>query len=129
MLHLALLIHDLGKGYEEDHSEVGLRIAAQTAVRFEMNSDEAETLKFLVHKHLLMSHLAFRRDTSQPQLVSRFAEEVGTPERLQLLALVSCADLAAVGPGLFWPPDTSTISVRTTSSPGSSARRTRKSGT
>lgn len=101
MLHLALLIHDLGKGYEEDHSEVGLRIAAQTAVRFEMNSEEAETLKFLVHKHLLMSHLAFRRDTSQPQLVARFAEEVGTPERLQLLALVSCADLAAVGPGVL----------------------------
>ena len=54
-----------------------------------------------MHKHLLMSHLAFRRDTSQPQLVARFAEEVGTPERLQLLALVSCADLAAVGPGVL----------------------------
>ena len=34
-------------------------------------------------------------------LVARFAEEVGTPERLQLLALVSCADLAAVGPGVL----------------------------
>ena len=54
-----------------------------------------------MHKHLLMSHLAFRRDTSQPQLVARFAEEVGTPERLELLALVTCADLAAVGPGVL----------------------------
>ena len=30
-LHLALLIHDLGKGFVEDHSEVGLRIAEHTA--------------------------------------------------------------------------------------------------
>jgi [protein-PII] uridylyltransferase len=48
-----------------------------------------------------MSHLAFRRDTSQAQLVAKFAQEVGTPERLELLALVSCADLAAVGPGVL----------------------------
>ena len=29
MLHLAMLIHDLGKGYEEDHSDVGRRIALE----------------------------------------------------------------------------------------------------
>ncbi len=101
ILHLALLIHDLGKGFEEDHSEVGRRIAQQTAARLELSPENAETLEFLVHKHLLMSHLAFRRDTTQQQLVARFAEEVGTPIRLQLLALVSCADLAAVGPGVL----------------------------
>ena len=65
MLHLALLIHDLGKGYEEDHCEVGRRIAQRTAERFELSVEDSETLEFLVHKHLVMSHLAFRRDTSQ----------------------------------------------------------------
>src|SRR6185369_15635334 len=30
-LHLALLLHDLGKGYAEDHSDVGLRIAENAA--------------------------------------------------------------------------------------------------
>jgi [protein-PII] uridylyltransferase len=101
MLHLVMLLHDLGKGYEEDHSEVGRRIARSNAERLGLPQDEAELLEFLVHKHLLMAHLAFRRDTSQPQLVAKFAQDIGTPDRLELLALVSCADLAAVGPGVL----------------------------
>ena len=48
-----------------------------------------------------MSHLGLKYDTSQPQLVNRFAEEVGTQERLDLLYLVTCADLAAVGPDVL----------------------------
>ena len=100
-LHLAMLIHDLGKGRVEDHSEVGLRIAAHTAERLHLPAREAETLKFLVHKHLLMSHLAFRRDTSDDQLIVRFAVDVGSPEVLQMLLLLTTADLAAVGPGVF----------------------------
>jgi [protein-PII] uridylyltransferase len=101
MLHLALLLHDLGKGYEEDHSEVGRRIAQRMAERLRLTPHDAGLLEFLIHKHLVMSHLAFRRDTSQPELVARFAEEVETVQRLDLLALVTCADLAAVGPGVL----------------------------
>src|SRR3954470_8622871 len=100
-LHLALLLHDLGKGFEEDHSEVGRRIARETAQRFRLPDDRAETLEFLVHKHLRMSHLALKYDTTQPQLVGRFVEEVGTKERLAMLYLVTCADLAAVGPDVL----------------------------
>jgi [protein-PII] uridylyltransferase len=100
-LHLALLIHDLGKGFEEDHSEVGRRIAEQTAERFGLPAEQAKTLEFLVHRHLLMSHLGLKYDISQQQLVSRFAEEVGTQERLDMLFVLTCADLAAVGPGVL----------------------------
>ena len=48
-----------------------------------------------------MSHLAFRRDTSDDQLVVRFAVEVGSPEVLGMLFVLTCADLAAVGPGVL----------------------------
>lgn len=101
LLHLALLLHDLGKGFEEDHSEVGRRIAESTAQRFGMPPEQAETLAFLVHKHLRMSHIALKYDTTQPQLVGRFVEEVGSKEKLDLLFLVTCADLAAVGPDVL----------------------------
>jgi [protein-PII] uridylyltransferase len=100
-LHLALLLHDLGKGFEEDHSDVGRRIARETAQRLALRAEQAETLEFLVYRHLRMSHLAQKYDTSQPQLVQRFAEEVGSQSRLELLYLVTCADLAAVGPDVL----------------------------
>ncbi len=100
-LHLALLLHDMGKGFEEDHSEVGKRIAAEMAEQFCLPRREAETLEFLVHKHLNMSHLAFRRDLNDEQVVVRFAVEVGSPEVLQMLFLLTAADLAAVGPGVL----------------------------
>lgn len=101
VLHLALLIHDLGKGFAEDHSEVGLRIAEAVATRLFLPRREREVLKFLVHKHLLMSHLAFRRDTSDEQLIIRFAVEVGSPDILEMLFVLTAADLAAVGPGVL----------------------------
>jgi len=103
ILHLALLIHDLGKGREEDHSEAGRRIAEETADRLQLAKHDTEVLVFLVHKHLQMSHLAFRRDLSDEQLVVRFAVEVGSPEVLRMLFVLTCADLAAVGPGVLNP--------------------------
>jgi len=99
MLHLALLIHDLGKGFAEDHSEVGARIAEDVADRLWLSQEDKETLRYLVHQHLTMSHLAFRRDTTDDQVVLKFAVENGPPHRLKLLYLLTCADFAGVGPG------------------------------
>ena len=100
-LHLALLIHDLGKGFVEDHCEVGARIAEDVARRLRLPLRESETLKFLVLKHLMMAHIAFRRDTSDDQLIVRFAVDVGSPEVLDLLFVLTAADLSAVGPGVW----------------------------
>ncbi len=98
LLHLTLLIHDLGKGYEDDHSEVGALIAVETARRLNLSDADAEALRFLVHKHLMMSHMAFREDLHDESIVLRLAREVGTTDVLQMLYILSCADLAAVGP-------------------------------
>ncbi len=106
-LHLALLIHDLGKGREEDHSLVGERIADDTARRLGLSDADRADLMFLVREHLNMNRVALRRNTSDPATVEAFAELVGTPRRLKLLYLLSCADLAAVGPGVMnkWKAD------------------------
>jgi [protein-PII] uridylyltransferase len=101
LLHLALLLHDLGKGQLEDHREVGLEIAGRTAERLGLGPRDAETLKFLVHKHMVMNHAAFRRDTADQQTVVRFAVRVGSPELLKMLYVLTAADLSAVGPGVW----------------------------
>ena len=100
ILHLALLLHDLGKGFAEDHSEVGKRIAESTADRLRLSAQDKETLSFLVHQHLLLTHTAFRFDLSDNEAAVKFASVVGSSERLQLLLLLSYADLASVGPGV-----------------------------
>jgi [protein-PII] uridylyltransferase len=99
ILHLALLLHDLGKGFPEDHSEVGRVIAEETSQLLKLSDSDRELLVFLVHQHLLMAHTAFRFDLSQKDPIVHFAKQVGSLERLQALLVLSCADLDAVGPG------------------------------
>lgn len=98
---LALLIHDLGKGYEGDHSEIGAEIARDVAAVFGLSEDEAEILEFLVLRHLMMAELAFRRNVDDDSLVLGFAREVGSPEVLRMLTALTMADIAAVGPGVW----------------------------
>jgi [protein-PII] uridylyltransferase len=100
-LHLALLIHDLGKGYPEDHCVVGGRLAERAAELYALPPREAETLRFLVQRHLLMNQLAFRRDTHDETVLLQFAAEVGSPDVLTMLFVHTCADMAAVGSGVL----------------------------
>ena len=101
LLHLAILLHDLGKGRKEDHCEVGKVIAEETAARLGCDPHETRTLVFLVHRHLLMSHTAFRRDPYDEKVLAPFAKAVGTPEILRKLLALTVADIAAVGPGVM----------------------------
>jgi [protein-PII] uridylyltransferase len=101
ILHLAVLMHDLGKGREEDHSDVGKRLSEEVALRLGFDEQETRTLAFLVHRHLLMAHTAFRRDPNDERVVLPFAREVGTPEVLRKLLALTAADIAAVGPGVL----------------------------
>ncbi len=101
LLHLALLLHDLGKGFDEDHSDVGRMIALSAANRLYLTDEQRDTLAFLVHKHLNMNHIAFRRDFTNPGTLVEFSRLVGSAERLRMLYVLTAADLSAVGPGVW----------------------------
>ena len=101
VLLLSILLHDLGKGVEEDHSEVGKAIAQDTAIRLNLNLKEQEALVFLVHRHLLMAHTAFRRDPYDKKVLLPFTRRVQNSQRLRMLLILTMADIAAVGPGVL----------------------------
>jgi [protein-PII] uridylyltransferase len=101
VLHLALLLHDIGKGGVEDHSDVGRGIAEKIAVRFGLPEAHRELLMFLVHKHLVMADFAFRHDIADPDELAKFSHLVGSPERLTMLFVLTVADISAVGPDIW----------------------------
>ena len=103
LLHLALLLHDVGKGFPEDHCEVCRRIAEKIGKRLQLTYDQTEDIKFLVHNHLVMTHLAFHRDINDENLIAEFASNVGSVRLMKMLYVLTCADVQAVGPGVLTP--------------------------
>ena len=101
VLHLAILLHDVGKGFDRDHSEVGRDIADRIGNRLFLPRESTEQVMFLVLKHLEMAHIAFRRDITDMDLMMKFARLVGTPETLTMLYLLTASDVTAVGPGVW----------------------------
>jgi [protein-PII] uridylyltransferase len=101
VLYLALLLHDAGKGREEDHSVVGAQIARKVAPRLGLKKDEAETVEWLVRNHLVMSDVAQKRDLADPRTVRGFAKAVKTQKRLDLLTVLTVCDIRGVGPNTW----------------------------
>ncbi|MFY0680932.1 MAG: [protein-PII] uridylyltransferase [Thalassovita sp.] len=101
VIYVALLLHDIGKGRDEDHSILGAKIARKVAPRLGLNKADSETVEWLVRYHLLMSDMAQKRDISDPRTVRAFAKAVKTRKRLDLLTVLTVCDIRGVGPGTW----------------------------
>ena len=100
-LHLAILLHDIGKGRKEDHSIVGAKIAEDVGARLFLPQEKTDQLSTLVLKHLNMTDQALRRDINDPKVVIEFSKEIGDSDTLTKLFVLSAVDLTAVGPNVF----------------------------
>ncbi|MGH7336480.1 MAG: HD domain-containing protein, partial [Myxococcota bacterium] len=94
-LILGCLFHDIGKGLGGDHSPKGAVLARRCLERIAADPELCDTVEFLVREHLVMSHIAQRRDLSDPRLVLDFARTVGSRGRLRLLYLLTVVDIRA----------------------------------
>src|SRR5207342_2582230 len=101
LLYVALFLHDIAKGRVEDHSVVGASIARSFCPRLGFSPAETETVAWLIEVHLLMSSLAQSRDLSDRVTIENFSAAVQSVERLKLLAILTSADIKAVGPGVW----------------------------
>ncbi len=100
-LYLALLMHDIGKGLGGGHTEKGIEIARRVCSRLQLDEQMTGQVLFLIRQHLLMSHISQRRDLSDEKVISDFAGKVETVENLNLLCLLTYADINGVGPGIW----------------------------
>ncbi len=101
ILHLAVLLHDLGKGRPGDHSKIGQEIAHKMADRLDLSEEDREVLAYLVFHHLVMSHTAFRRDLGDHKIILTFARKLKSVEVLQKMFILTVADISAVGPDVM----------------------------
>jgi [protein-PII] uridylyltransferase len=98
VLFLGCLFHDIGKGLGGGHSRKGVEITRPCLERLGLERDRAERVLFLVAQHLQMSHVAQRRDLSDPRIIVEFARMVGDRENLRNLYLLTFADTRASSP-------------------------------
>ena len=98
VLMVAMLLHDIGKGRDQDHSVLGAQIARKVAPRLGLNRNDCDTVEWLVRYHLLMSDMAQKRDIADPRTVRDFAKAVQTVKRLDLLTVLTVCDIRGVGP-------------------------------
>lgn len=107
-LLLAALLHDVGKGTQEDHCVRGVRMSRAALGRMGIPLLEKEDVAWLVRSHLLLTKTAVRRNIEDESLVVELAETIGSAERLRMLYLLSTADGLATGP-TAWSGWTATL--------------------
>ncbi len=103
LLYLAALFHDIGKGQDGDHSEIGSALAREFCLAHQLSAYDAGMVHWLVEQHLQMSITSQKRDISDPDVVRRFARQVGNGVRLRGLFLLTVADLRGTNPSLWTP--------------------------
>jgi len=101
LLLVGTWLHDIGKGFPGDHTEVGMEVVAHIAERMGFHDDDVDVLVAMVEHHLLLPDVATRRDLDDPEVIEAVAAQVRTRERLLLLHALTESDSQATGPAAW----------------------------
>lgn len=101
LIYLAALFHDIAKGRGGDHSVLGEEEALRFCSDLGLSQYDARFVAWLVRHHLVMSVTAQRQDIADPEVVNRFAAQVGDQMHLDYLYLLTVADIRGTSPSLW----------------------------
>lgn len=96
ILKVALFMHDIGKSDVSGHIKRGVEIVPAVLKRWGME-DIRDMVLLLVENHLIISHIAQRRDMHDEKTIAELCRKVKNVENLRMLYLLTYADLKAVG--------------------------------
>jgi len=108
VLYMAILLHDIGKPISvSGHEIIGAEISISVMDRLGFGQKEIDMVKFLVKHHLRMEKVAFKRNLNDPETLDKFVKLFPSVEHLDLLYLLTYADLSAVSPVIWtqWKED------------------------
>lgn len=103
LLVTAALLHDIGKGDDTDHSEVGELIAWDVAGRLGFREADVTVIARLVRHHLTLIEVATSQDLDDPRTIEAVAHAAVDVPSLELLAVLTEADAHATGPKAWSP--------------------------
>lgn len=99
--YLAGLFHDIAKGRGGDHSSLGAADAERFALDHGLGRYDARLVGWLVTHHLSLSMTAQKKDINDPAVINAFATLVGDHIHLDLLYILTVADVRATNPSLW----------------------------
>ncbi len=97
-LHLAALLHDVGKIEGRGHAKKGAGLARKILGRMGVKETQIHAVSYLVEIHLLMAHFSQRRDPTDVATLASFCARVKSRTILKQLLLLTYADLKATSP-------------------------------
>jgi [protein-PII] uridylyltransferase len=98
LLYLAALLHDIGKGYGEDHCLKGSLLTQNILERLGVVGNEADIVSLLVRHHLLLAHISQHRNLNDEKICVQVAQIIQSEDLLNMLFLLTVADSLATGP-------------------------------
>lgn len=101
LLYLTALLHDTGKSLNGDHTVNSGEIAAAFCRQHNLRPTDSHLVTWLCANHLLMSQASQRLEINNPEDIYPFAREVGDQHHLDMLYLISVADIYSTNPKLW----------------------------